>query len=244
MRIPKFGRKRKKAELFTVQEITFVREQSGQAETEFKAEIIPILESFPKLNRAFLAQIKYANLDELHVALCLRGEKEEKSLIDKVTQVFIKMFSSENELDFIFIDCKQEKILLEKCIPFWESKEFLPQPFYLSSSEILGLEDPRICIPLRRLYGNLRKDYLLVKVDPPIPGTRYQLGNEDLAYLILATRHSGTSLFPIEDWPVFVHVARWLIQDKGQLYVDPKDLDGFAWAELYKSEKEARLKKL
>jgi hypothetical protein len=64
-------------------------------------------------------------------------------------------------------------------------------------------------------------------------------GNADI--LLVATRHVGSSLFPISEWPVSVHVVVPLVDKPAQ--VEALNSDQFkeiAWAELYKSEEDAR----
>ena len=106
--------------------------------------------------------------------------------------------------------------------------------FFLSSSEGYGLEEPRACFRIKRLLGSGRDDYLLIRIAPPIPGQPYGLGDRDIAEVVIATRHAGSSLFPITDWPVFVHVARPLVADiELRESVDINELEEIGWAELY-----------
>jgi hypothetical protein len=112
--------------------------------------------------------------------------------------------------------------------------------FYLASSEGYGLEHPRRGFRVRRLRGDHdRDDYLLARFDPPVP---FALGNRALTHVILATRHAGATLFPIDRWPVFVHVARLLvsIDDRDVLHDDEFEL--IAWAALYETEDAAYAK--
>jgi hypothetical protein len=112
--------------------------------------------------------------------------------------------------------------------------------FYLASSEGYGLETPRRCYRLRRILGRSGDDYLLVKVDPPIIGQRYGLGGIDIDRVVLATRHEGESLFPISSWPVFVHVARLLLEPREGDTMTRDDLEEIGWAEIYRTEEDAR----
>ena len=116
--------------------------------------------------------------------------------------------------------------------------------FYLASSEGYAMEEPRGCYPIRRLRGDLRNDYLLARIEPPILGQPFGLGIRDIDHVILATRHVGESLFPIRHWPVFVHVARPLVSLEGRDVVRDDELEAIAWAELYRTEEEARARKL
>ena len=106
--------------------------------------------------------------------------------------------------------------------------------FYLSSTEGYGLETPRACFRIKRLKGRSYDDYLLVKIDPPIFGQAYGLGAEDIDYVVLAVRYVKTSLFPISEWPLYVHVARLLcdtdIADKTSL--EEKDIELIGWGEI------------
>lgn len=112
--------------------------------------------------------------------------------------------------------------------------------FYLASSEGYDLEAPRRCFRIKRLGGDFRDDYLLIKVDPPLVGQSHALGGQDVDQIVIAPRHRGVSLFPILEWPVFVHVVRVLVDDpeiRDKLH--DSELEEIAWAELYQTEKEA-----
>lgn len=113
--------------------------------------------------------------------------------------------------------------------------------FYLVSSEGYGMEKPRKCYRIKRLKGAQRDDYLLIKIDPPLIGQKYGLGGRDIDKVIIATRHKGDSLFPIKEWPVFIHVARILIDDlEDRETVVDNEFEEIGWAELYETEEAAR----
>ena len=84
--------------------------------------------------------------------------------------------------------------------------------FYLASSEGYDMEEPRKCYKIKKLNG-IKNDYLLIKIDPPIIGQKYGLGGKDIDKVLVFTRHVGASLFPINKWPVYVHIARLLIEN-------------------------------
>jgi hypothetical protein len=95
------------------------------------------------------------------------------------------------------------------------------------------------------LRSDTRDDLLLVQVEPPLIGQYYGLGDQDIDALIVATRHKGDSLFPIDRWPVFVHVARLLINKSGVIdQIRDNQYESIAWAELYPTEEAARMKSL
>ena len=112
--------------------------------------------------------------------------------------------------------------------------------FYLASTESSALGEPRKAWRVKRLRGDDRDDYLLIRIDPPIIGQPFGLGAKDINMVIVAPRHEGVSLFPIVEWPVFVYVARPLIDDierRGLIHGD--DTTVIYWAELYKTEEDA-----
>jgi hypothetical protein len=73
--------------------------------------------------------------------------------------------------------------------------------FYMASTEGYGMEEPRRCWKIKRLATVKRKDFLLVRIDPPLPGQKYGLQGRDIDVVLVATRHQGASLFPITRWP-------------------------------------------
>ena len=115
--------------------------------------------------------------------------------------------------------------------------------FFLASSEGYRLEEPRSCKRIKRVRSDNRDDLLLVKVEPPLIGQPYGLGGRDIDTLLVATRHEGDSLFPINKWPVFVHVARLLIENpESREQIHDNEFESIAWAELYATEAAARPK--
>ena len=119
------------------------------------------------------------------------------------------------------------------------SSEVDTPDFFLASSEGYGLEVPRRCYRIRRIFGRNGDDYLLVRVDPPIIGQRYGLGGQDIDRVVLATRHEGESIFPIASWPAYVHVARVIREPGEHDTMAVEDLESIGWAELYKTEDDA-----
>jgi len=112
--------------------------------------------------------------------------------------------------------------------------------FFLASLEGYGMEAPRRGFRIRRLCGDHRDDYLLARIEPPVLGQPFGLGANDIDHVILASRHVGESLFPIERWPVFVHVARPLVPIEGRDVLHDDEMESIAWAEIYQTEDEAR----
>jgi hypothetical protein len=115
--------------------------------------------------------------------------------------------------------------------------------FCLASSESYHLTEPRSCKRIKRVRSDNRDDLLLVKVEPPLIGQLYGLGGRDIDTLLVATRHKGDSLFPISKWPVSVHVARLLIENpERREQIHDNEFESVAWAELYRTKEDARVK--
>lgn len=113
--------------------------------------------------------------------------------------------------------------------------------FFLASSEGYNLEEPRRCKRIKRVRSDSRDDLLLIMVEPPLIGQPFGLGGRDIDTLLVGTRHKGATLFPITDWPVFVHVARLLIKNPEEReQIHDNEFESIAWAELYATESEAR----
>ncbi len=115
--------------------------------------------------------------------------------------------------------------------------------FYLASTEGYDLEEPRKCWKIRRLSTPDRDDLLLIRIDPPLIGQKYGLGGRDIDRVIVASRHKGHTLFPITEWPVYVHVVRLLVDlPENRSELQANEFESIAWAELYKTEGDARSK--
>jgi hypothetical protein len=116
--------------------------------------------------------------------------------------------------------------------------------FYLASTEMRGMEAPRRCWAVRRLTTDHNDDLLALRIDPPIIGQPYGLGDRDIDTVAVAVRLVGDSLFPIARWPVHVHVFRFLEAYSGQDVVKYGQLERIAWADLYATEADAASKRL
>jgi len=114
--------------------------------------------------------------------------------------------------------------------------------FYMSSTESYDLQEPRRCWKLHRVTTPNRDDFLLVSIDPPIIGQQFGLGDQDVYLVLLATRHKGETLFPVSQWPVFVHVVRPLVDEPlSCTHLENDQFESYAWAEIYLTEKDARM---
>ncbi|HYD34965.1 MAG TPA: hypothetical protein VD999_02765 [Vitreimonas sp.] len=116
--------------------------------------------------------------------------------------------------------------------------------FFLASSEGYDLEEPKKCYKLRRVSNENRDDMLLVKVEPPLVGQGYGLGGKDVDTLLIIPRHVGASLFPINEWPLYVHVALVPLDRINQNTFSKEEIKPIAWAELYPTWESAKSKSI
>jgi hypothetical protein len=89
---------------------------------------------------------------------------------------------------------------------------------YLASSEGYEMEEPRQWWRIKRVATESGDDLLLMKINPPLVGQKFGLGDKDIDMVFVAPRHVGASLFPISEWPLFVHVARVSRQARDRLF--------------------------
>jgi len=112
--------------------------------------------------------------------------------------------------------------------------------YFLSSSEGYGLESPRACYVQRALAGRANDVYVLVMIDPPLPGQKYDRGDDDIRELVLATRHQGQSIYPVSEWPLYVHVAIPIEDiDATRSEIATEDLQLVGWGEIYRTRDDA-----
>lgn len=116
-----------------------------------------------------------------------------------------------------------------------------PPDFYLTTAgEYEPLAAPRACRQRARLHDELRDDYMLVDIEPPLPGQRLGLGGYDVTSLVLSSRHRGQTLYPVSEWPTYVYVAHVLdneIPSSGML--SKGQLKLIAWGAIFRSLREA-----
>jgi hypothetical protein len=108
--------------------------------------------------------------------------------------------------------------------------------FYLASNESNLLRIRRKCYIIKRFHALHRDDYLLVRVSPPLEIEAGGTLTNQLAELIIATRHKGETLFPITKWPVAVYVLRSLVEiNREQDVLTDGELELIGWAEISNS---------
>ena len=219
--------------------IQFVAEQLGAPADELKKAIVRrwVEQRDGRPVRAYLARVAYAQVRETSIALCVASERDAgEQYVEAAAAAFRRTFGRGEHLDILFVAERQERRLRRVCCPFFSSARLAVPDFWLRSSEGYNLEDARAGYKERRLAGGHGDGYMVCEIDPPIIGQRYGLGACDIDRVVFASRHEGVSLFPIEEWPAYVHVGRLTVpfaEDEFALKRD--DLRVMAWAELYES---------
>ncbi|HEX5054994.1 MAG TPA: hypothetical protein VFX02_00705, partial [Gammaproteobacteria bacterium] len=186
---------------------------------------------------------EHNNEKDFNVALCiaLESERGDEKLVNDIASIFRRMFGSHEHLDVLFINEGQEVQLRKVCCPFFSSKRFNHPDFYLTSSEGYGLEEIRACYKGRRLMDGHPDGYMICEIDPPIAGQSYGLGEQNISKVIIASRHSGYSLFVIREWPAYVHVARLVVGiPDNNFFIAKNDIVSIGWGELYESSAAAK----
>lgn len=233
---------REKLDSFTSGGIRFIAEQIGVPENEFKESIVRLFRNRGRPLRAYLAQIEYNEGKDFSVVLCVASENgEDEKLANDIALIFSRMFGVHEHMDILFLIESQEVKLRKVCCPFFSSRRFDHPDFYLTSSEGYGLEQVRACYKERRLMNGHPDGYMLCEIDPPIIGQPYGLDGQDINRIVIAGRHAGYSLFVINDWPAYAHVARLTddVSDDKFVIVE-NDIEPIGWTEVYESSAAAK----
>jgi len=112
-------------------------------------------------------------------------------------------------------------------------------PYYLSSLDSVRFAPVRRVKVRRTLELTGGRDVLVTDVDPPVAGKDF--GRDDIRTLVLAARHKGATVSPVNEFPCYVYIALppagWN-PDTGAL--SPDDLQIIAWGELYRTQEDAQ----
>ena len=215
----------------------FVAEQVGEPEDELKSAIVQgwLEQGDRRPLRAYLAQVAYARDRETSVALCIASDEDtDEQFVKIAAAAFRGIFGRHEYLDIFFVDERQERRLRKTCCPFFSSGRGARPDFWLRASEGYNVEEVRACYKERRLAGH-PDGYMVCEIDPPIIGQPYGLGARDIDRVVFASRHVGFSLFPIEEWPAYVHVGLAAQVAEHEFAVKREDHRIIAWGELYES---------
>jgi hypothetical protein len=112
--------------------------------------------------------------------------------------------------------------------------------YYLSSLDYYSFVDTRECVFIKEMFFPTGHECVLARVDPVVIGQPFGLGGNDIAELVLSCRHPDVYLFPVSEFPCFVHIARPLIGDiESRDQITVQDIEHIAWGELYRTRYDA-----
>lgn len=113
------------------------------------------------------------------------------------------------------------------------------QTLYLSSLESLRFEPVRECRLVEELTFDTGKEAAYALLDPPVLGQDFNKAS-DIRRVIIAPRHEGASIAPVDRFPCFVFIA---VPREGldvlQSPIRSDDLEIIGWGELYGSYDDA-----
>jgi len=115
---------RKQPEEIRVPKLCFVGEQDGVPEREFKSHLGSFFRHDQSILKAYLARIAYGEQSPSIVALCLCSQfGPDRGVAEKIGKLFAVMFGSNEHLDIIFLNERQESELAKICFPFFVKGE-------------------------------------------------------------------------------------------------------------------------
>jgi hypothetical protein len=109
--------------------------------------------------------------------------------------------------------------------------------FFLScAGEYKPLTAPRACWTKARLRNEIRDDYMLIEIKPPLIGQPFGHADKDITQLIISTRFQGDTLYPISQWPLSVYVSRILDETiLRRLSFKKNQVELIAWGMIFKT---------
>jgi hypothetical protein len=109
--------------------------------------------------------------------------------------------------------------------------------FFLGSTESLGdFARARAATARARVTGPHDAEYLWVRVEPPVAGQEHGLGDTKINDLIITPHYQGSTLFPVNEFPmpvvIYVSLNNQIFES---LRFGEKDVLRVAWGELYQT---------
>ena len=115
-------KKQRPVEELTVYKTTFVCEQDGIPERDFKQSAITSLTKYPHVRSAFLVRVEYDIPGEFNVSLCVQSDQtDDPKLKKELGQIFTDMFRTVEHLDIRFLREEQVAEVRRVCAPFYEN---------------------------------------------------------------------------------------------------------------------------
>ena len=117
---------------------------------------------------------------------------------------------------------------------------FRPKSFFLTTArEYRPLTAPRQCWEQIRMLDSVRNDYMLVRIRPSFCDDSSSPKQTDR--LILSTRLTPCSLYPVTEWPCHVYVIRILDESILQTaQFTRQQVEIIAWGTIFQTLKQAQ----
>jgi hypothetical protein len=115
-----FRQKQPRLAEFRVQNMTFLGEQDGQVEREFKRRLLDCFATSTTLHKAYLVRARYDDSSGVSVVLALDANPGGQVILrDRASKVFREMFNSDDWLDILFPNEEQERRISAVAKPFY-----------------------------------------------------------------------------------------------------------------------------
>ncbi len=86
--------------------------------------------------------------------------------------------------------------------------------FYLSSTDTEPFLQPMSCFIQKKMKSEWGLEVFLVKLVPPfVPPPQWPAPYSELKDVIIQSRRRGTTIAPVSEWPLGVHVSRLHIEE-------------------------------
>ncbi len=110
-----------KPEQHRIRRVVFVDEQDGDVERDLKGHLTALFGSNPQLTEAYLVRVRYDDLPDIHVALCLRTALgiHDYALVKAANTEFGKIFANTQSLDILFLNPAQAQTIAKVAHPFY-----------------------------------------------------------------------------------------------------------------------------
>jgi hypothetical protein len=103
-----------------VSRVTFLGEQIGEVEKEFKRQLLESFATSTTLHQAYLVRATYGDSPEIRVVLALEANPGGHAVLrERAGKVFAKMFNSTMSLDTLFLSEEQKHSISKVAKPFY-----------------------------------------------------------------------------------------------------------------------------
>ncbi len=214
-------------------DIIFVEERVGLEENKLKQALLELLLNAEEVHRVYLAQMRVEK--ESFTSLCFKTSSNEmdEDLLNRINSVIEKSDATFRDLQIINIKEDQETKLRKVCCPFYTRKgcQVKKPDFYLADGDCTDeFRLTRACYKFKKLIGPNKDGYMIVDILPTV-----LMYGKECNKVILATRTKGVSIFKIEEWPAYVHVAQLVNNLDKKFFVKKNETSSYDWAVIYPS---------